>query len=114
MKMFAPFVVFAFVICGVVGMYCPMPASATDTHHSQSTSHHSSSSQTTGECPEQLTSSGVSFEKDDAPVSVLSVAALTWLHDISNFGPFRYLGNDRTPNSTTYPLLFLLFSVFLN
>jgi len=114
MKIFAPIFILAFVVCGAGGVYCPMPASATDTHHSQPTSHHSSSSQTTGDCPDQLlTSSGV-FEKDDVPVSVLSVAATTWLHDISNFGPFKYLGNDRTSNSTTYPLLFLLFSVFLN
>jgi len=115
MKCFVSFVLFAFVVCGVGGVYCPMPASATDTHHSQQTSHHSSSPQTSGECPEQLTTSSAGiFENDDAPVGFLSVATVTWLNDISNFGPFRYLGNDRTPNSTSYPLLFLLFSVFLN
>lgn len=111
---FVPLVIFAFVICGVGGLYCPMPASATDTHHSQPTSHHSSSSQSTGECPDQLTASVGSFETDDLSVGVLSVATVTWLDDISNFDLFKFLSNDRTPNSTTYPLLFLLFGVFLN
>jgi hypothetical protein len=114
MKCFVSFVLFTFVVCGVGGLYCPMPASATDTHHSQQTSHHSSSPQTTGECPEQLITSAGTFENDDASVGVVSTATVTWLHDIPSFGLFKFLGNERTPNSTTYPLLFLLFSVFLN
>jgi len=114
MKCFVPVVLFAFVVCGVGGLYCPMPASAIDKHHSQQTSHHSSSSQTTGDCPDQLTTSAGPFENDDASVGVLSAATVTWLHDIPRFGLFKFLGNERTPNSTTYPLLFLLFSVFLN
>jgi hypothetical protein len=114
LRNFVPFLVFTFFVCGVTGLLCSMPASATDASHSQSASHHSSSSQTTGECPEQLTSSPGAFENDDVSVSVLSVATVTWLHDIPSFGLFKFLGNERTPNSTTYPLLFLLFSVFLN
>jgi hypothetical protein len=112
---FVPLVIFAFVVCGVGSMYCPMPASAADTHHhSQPSSHHSSSSQTTGECPEQLTTSAGTFENDDVSVEVLSVATVSWLHDIPRFGLFKFLGNERTPHSTTHPLLFILFSVFLN
>lgn len=114
LRFFVPIVIFAFVVCGMGGLYCPMPASATDAHHSQQASHHSSSSQTTGECPEQLTTSAEIFENDDVSVSVLSVATVTWLHNIPSFRLFKFLGNDRTPNPTSYPLLFLFFSVFLN
>jgi hypothetical protein len=98
----------------VGGLFCPMPASATDTHHSQQTSHHSSSSQTSGECPDQLTSSAGAIENNDVSVEVLSVATGAWLHNIPNSGVLRFFGNHKTPQSTSYPLLFLLFSVFLN
>jgi len=114
LKFFVPFVLFAFVVCGVGGLYCPMPASAMDTHHSQQTSHHSSSSQTSGECPEQLTSSAGPFENDDVSVEVLSVTTVAWLHDIPKSGVLEFFGNHNPPQSTSYPLLFLLFSVFLN
>jgi hypothetical protein len=114
LRFFVPFVIFAFVVCGVGGLYCPMPASATDTHHSQQTSHHSSSSQIPGECPEQLTSSAGIFENDNASFGVLYLTSFTWLHDIPNFGVLQFFGNHKTPQSTSYPLLFLLFSVFLN
>ena len=114
LRRLVPFLVFAFFLCGVSGLFCPMSASATDTHHSQQTSHHSSSSQTTGECPDQLTTSAGTFENDDVSVGVVSAATVSWLHDIPSFGLFKFLGNERTPHSTTYPLLFLLFSVFLN
>ena len=77
-----PFLILALVLCGVGGMYCPMPVSATDAHHSQAASHHSSSSDTTGECPDQLISSVGSLETDDISVGVFSVAAHLWLHDI--------------------------------
>ena len=113
-RSFVPFLIFTFLVCGVGALFCPMPASATDAHHSQPASHHSSSSQTTGEWPDQLTSSAGSFETDDVPCGVLSIATFTWLHDIPNSSVLKFLGNDNTPNSTTYPLLFLLFSVFLN
>jgi hypothetical protein len=106
LRSFAPFLVFAFFVCGVSGLFCPMPASAIDTPYSQSASHHSSSSQTT-------TSAGA-FENDDVSFGVLSLTNFTWLHDIPNSGFLNFLGNDNTPQSTTYPLLFLLFSVFLN
>jgi len=114
MKCCVSVILFAFVVCGVGGLYCPMPASAIDTHHSQQTSHHSSSSQTTGDCPEQLTTSAEIFENDDVSVGFVSAAPVSWLHDIPSFSLFKFLGNERTPHSTTYPLLFLLFSVFLN
>ena len=114
MKCCVSVILFAFVVCGVGGLYCPMPASAIDTHHSQQTSHHSSSSQTTGDCPEQLTTSAEIFENDDVSVGFVSAAPVSWLHDIPSFGLFKFLGIERTPHSTTYPLLFLLFSVFLN
>ncbi len=114
LRIFIPFVIFAFMVCGVGGLFCPMPASATDTNHAQHTSHHSSSSQTTGDCPDQLTTSAGPFENDDVSVEVLSVANFTWLHDVPNSGVLQYFGNHKTPQSTSYPLLFLLFSVFLN
>jgi hypothetical protein len=114
LRSFVPFVILAFVVCGVGGLYCPMPASATDTQHSQQTSHHSSSSQTTGDCPDQLTTSAGISETDDASVGFVSAEPVSWLTDIPSFGVFKFLGNDRAPHSTTYPLLFLLFSVFLN
>lgn len=111
---FVPFLLLAFLVCGVGGMFCPMPAAATDTHHSQQTSHHSSSSQATGDCPEQLTSSTGSFENNNGPLEVLSGAAFTWLHDILNSSASQFFGNHTTSQSSTTPLLFLLFSVFLN
>ena len=111
---FVPYLVFIFFVCGVSGLFCSMPAAATDTSHSQSASHHTSSSQTPGNCPDQLTTSAEIFENDDVSVGVISVAPVSWLPNIPHFGPFKFLGHDRTPNSTTYPLLFLLFSVFLN
>jgi hypothetical protein len=114
LRSFVPFLVLAFFVCGVSGFFCPMPASATDTPHSQSASHHSSSSQTTGECIDQLTTSAEIFQNDDVSVGFVSAAPVSWLHDIPSFGLFKFLGNERTPHSTTYPLLFLLFSVFLN
>jgi len=114
LRIFIPFLLLAFLVWGVGGLFCPMPASATDAHHAQPASHHSSSSQTTGECPEQLPSSAGSFEKNHGPFGVLSAATFTWLYDIPDSGALQFLGNDKTPNSTTYPLLFLLFSVFLN
>lgn len=114
LRRIVPFLLLAFLVCGVGGMSCPMPASATDTHHSQQTSHHSSSSQATGDCPEQLISSTGSFENNDGPFEVLSVAAFSWLHNIPDSGDVKFLGNHTTPQSSTYPLLFLLFSVFLN
>jgi len=115
MTKFVPLILLAFVICGVGGVYCPMPAAASDGHHPQPTSHHSSSSQSTGECPELLTTSAENFEKDDdVSVGGLAVATVTWLQDIPGFGLFKFLSQERTPHATTYPLLFLLFSVFLN
>jgi hypothetical protein len=114
LRSFVPFLVLAFFVCGVSGLFCPMPASATDSSHSQSASHHSSSSQTTGECIDQLTTSAEIFQNDDVSVGFVSAAPVSWLHDIPSFGLFKFLGNERTPHSTTYPLLFLLFSVFLN
>jgi len=114
LRRLVPFLVFTFFVCGVSGLFCPMPAFATDTPHSQSASHHSSSSQTTGECPEQLTTSAGIFENDDVSFGGLPLTNFTWLHDIPSVGLFKFLGNEKTPHSTTYPLLFLLFSVFLN
>lgn len=113
LRRFVPFLLLAFLVCGAGGLFCPMQASATDTHHTQPASHHSSS-QATGDCPEQLTSSTGSFENNDGPFENLSVAAYTWLHDIPNFSVSQFFGNHTNPQSNTYPLLFLLFSVFLN
>ena len=114
MRSCIPSLIFAFLICGVAGVFCPMPASASDTHHAQPATHHSSSSQTHGECPDQLTNSAGPFENDDISVGVLSVAITAWLHDIPNTSVPAFLINDRVPISTSYPLLFLLFGVFLN
>ena len=114
LKRFVPFLLLAFMVCGMGGIFCPMPASATDTHHSQQTSHHSSSSQTTGGCPEQLTNSAGSFETHDGLFENFSVTAFTWLHDLPDFSVSQFFGSHTTSQTSTYPLLFLLFSVFLN
>ena len=114
MTKYVPLILFAFVICGVGGVYCPMSAAASDASHSQSTSHHSSPSQSTSECPELLTTSAENFEKDDVSISVLAIGTVNGLQDIPGFGLFKFLSQERTPRATTYPLLFLLFSVFLN
>jgi len=114
LRSFVPFLVLAFFVCGVGGLFCPMPVSATDTNHSQHTSHHTSSSQATGDCPDQLTSSPKHFENDDVSFGVFSLTNFTWLHDVPNSGVLQLLGNPKTPQSSSYPLLFLRFSVFLN
>jgi len=114
LKSFVPFLVFTFFVCGVSGLFCPMPNTATDTNHPQQTSHHSSSSSTSGECLDQLTNSAEAFENDDVSFGVLSLTNFTWRHDIPNSGVLQFFGNHKTPQSTSYPLLFLLFSVLLN
>jgi len=111
---FIPPLVLVFLVCGVGGLFCPMAVSATDTNHSQQTSHHTSSSQATGDCPDQLTSSAGAFENDDVSFEVLSLTNFTWLRDIPNSGVLQFFGNHKTSQSTSYPLLFLLFSVLLN
>lgn len=107
------FVLIAFLVCGAMGVGCPMPASATDTHHSQPAPNHSSSQN--GDCPDQFKNS----EKESKPLPVV----LFQVDALENFGGWPdsfqsrifqsfFKASALTPSS--YPPPFLRFSVLLN
>ena len=105
-----PFLVFVFLMCGTAGLFCPMPASAIDTHHPHPTSHHSSADPN-GECPEQLSNSS-------KPLNELNLAPCPFTH-FHLFDPLpqpsiQPLWLTHAFQSSSYPLLFLRFSVLLN
>ena len=100
----------SFVICGIAGVYCPMSSSAAANHSSQQASPHSSSDHKR-ECPEQLNSSTEQL-KELTPL-VLPVTHSHVLDGFTRYTSQKFLFTGTTPSSS-YPLLFLLFSVLLN
>jgi hypothetical protein len=100
----------SFVICGIAGAYCPMSSSAAASHSSQPASPHSPSDHSR-KCPEQLNSSTEQL-KELTPL----VLPVTHSHVLDAFiqpTSQKFLLTRTTPTSS-YPLLFLLFSVLLN
>lgn len=104
---------FTFSVCGLGGLFCAMPASATDAHHSQSTSHHPSSQD--GECPDQFKNA----KKQSERFSVV----LVQVENLENLGMgidsfqsriSKHFFKEGTIIPSTYPPPFLLFSVLLN
>lgn len=110
-NLIVPFLLFAFLVCGVGGLYCPMPATGADTSHSQPASHHSTSI-SHGECPDQLKSS--EGQSKELNVTLLPIAGLTGLADIFNPNFLTPLFYEAPFKPFSYPPLFLLFSVFRN
>lgn len=107
------FSLFTLLVCGVGGLFCPMPASATDTQHSQPTPHHSSSQK--GDCPDQF--KNAENESKPLPVNLLQVELLESLDIWSDVFPsrlFQSFFKARALTPSSYPLLFLRFSAFLN
>ena len=100
----------SFVICGIAGAYCPMSSSAAASHSSQPASPHAPSDHER-ECPEPLNSSTEQFKE----LTPLFLPA-THSHVLDAFiqpTSKKFLLTGTTPTSS-YPLLFLLFSVLLN
>ncbi len=105
--------IFVFIICGMAGVFCPMPSTASETEHSQPTSHHSTSNN--GDCPDQLKSS----EEESRPLSF----AILHVVELENLGSCTDLFKSSLPKIFTkegwlkpssYPPPFLLFSSLLN
>ncbi|HSF09503.1 MAG TPA: hypothetical protein VLA60_08815 [Nitrospirales bacterium] len=104
------FVIVSLVLCGVAGAYCPMSSSAAASHSSQPASPHSPSDHTK-ECPEQLSTAKEQL-KELTPVA-LPVTHFHILDLFTNASTQKLLFARTTPSSS-YPLLFLHFSVLLN
>jgi hypothetical protein len=113
-RLLVPFLLFTFLVCGSGSLFCPMAESEAGTHHSQSNSHQVPSTpiHSSGDCPDQFKnaeelSKGLTY-------GVLPVAELSEFTDIFTSAISHYLSINSAAQSSTYPLLFLLFSVFLN
>ena len=107
------FSLLTFLVCGIGGVFCPMPASATDTHPSQPASHHSSSQN--GDCPDQF--KNAENESKPLPVHLLQVENLENLGiwpDLFQSRIFQSFFKARALTPSSYPLLFLRFSALLN
>ena len=113
LKKVIPLVLLAFVVCGVGGLYCPMPASASDSQHSSGPLHHSSSP-FSSDCPDSLINSSNLFEFDESFDWSDSGASHFEANLAQDVCVSRFLRNDLAPPSNSYPLLYLLFAVFLN
>ncbi|MCA9468390.1 MAG: hypothetical protein KC643_23515 [Nitrospira sp.] len=100
----------SFVLCGIAGAYCPMSSSAPVNHTTQPAIPHPPSDHNR-ECPEQLSSSSEKI-KELTPVAL--PVAQSQVLDLFTQAPSRkYLFTHPSPSSS-YPLLFLRFSVLLN
>ncbi|MCA9421338.1 MAG: hypothetical protein KC592_09975 [Nitrospira sp.] len=110
-RVFVPvLVIVSFVLCGVAGAYCPMASYATAGHSSQPAPPHSPSDHSK-ECPEQLSTANEQL-KELTPVA-LPVTHFHILDLFTNASTQKFLFA-RTTLSSSYPLLFLRFSVLLN
>lgn len=113
-RLMIPFFLVAFLVCGSGGLFCSMEESAAGTHHSQSSSQQSPMPfNSSADCQDQLKSS--EEKSRDLVDGVLPISVFTKSTNIfeSTFSHY-YLSTSSSPRSSTYPLLFLLFSVFLN
>ena len=112
MRVLVPFLLLTFLVCGIAGVFCPMPSSATGGYLSQSSSHPSSPEHHSGDCPEQLSSSVNDLKKLDCTALVPndSSALSDILRPISREFVTRQEMVETKPSNTP---LFLLFSVFL-
>jgi hypothetical protein len=107
------FALFAFLACGVSGVFCSMPSSATETPHSQPASHHSSS--VNRACPDQHKNSEKEFKA--LTLNVVHVVELDKLEGRTDFfksSISKIFFKEGTLIPSAYPPPFLLFSVLLN
>jgi hypothetical protein len=110
-RVFVPIlVIVSFVLCGIAGAYCPMSSSEAAGHSSQPASPHSPSDHSKV-CPEQLSTANEQL-KELSPVA-LPVTHFHILDLFTNASTQKFTFARTTPSSS-YPLLFLRFSVLLN
>lgn len=100
----------SFVLCGTMGMFCPMLTTAGETPHPQPASQHSTSNH--GDCPDQIKSS----EEPSRYLTydVVAYSKISELAAIYKSALSQYFYPNSFSFSSSYPLLFLLFGVFLN
>ena len=112
-KLIVPFLLVAFLACGGGSFFCPMGTEAAP-HHSQENSHPSPGTplNSSEDCPDQLKSSEELSKNLTYGVSAFTEVAVSI--DIFKSPFSEYFFASAVPTSSTYPLLFLLFSVFLN
>ena len=110
-----PFLLVTLLVCGSGELFCPMEGSAAGSHHSESNPQQLPPApfNSSGDCPDQLKSS--EEQSRDLAYGILPIVAFTQLADIfeANFS-YALLSTLSVPRFSSYPLLFLLFSVFLN
>jgi len=113
-RLMIPFLLVAFLACGIGGFFCPMAAEAAS-HHSEENSHPApvTPSHSSGDCQEQINPSSEEPTRD-LTFSVLPYTELGEFADIFKSPFSEYFFASAVPSSSAYPLLFLLFSVFLN
>ena len=113
-RLIVPFFIVVFLSCGVGGFFCPMIANAAS-HPSHEASHSSPGipSHSSGDCQDQIKTSSEEPTRD-LTYSVLPYTDLGEFTDIFKSGFSEYLFASAVHSSSSYPLLFVLFSVFLN
>jgi len=113
-RLIVAFLVLALLLCGGGGFFCPMDTEAAP-HHSQENSHPSpsTSSNSSGDCPDQIKTSSEEPSRD-LTYSAWAFTEVRASTDIFKSTFSEYFFARSAPSSSAYPLLFLLFSVFLN
>jgi len=113
-RLVIPLLLVAILMCGGGGFFCPMAASAAGTHHSQSDSHKLPATpfNSSGDCPDQFKSTEETYK--NLTYGVFPITEFMGLADIVESAFSHYLFTSPVPQTSSYPLLFLLFSVFLN
>ena len=113
-RFLVPFLLLTFLVCGSGGLFCPMAESAAGTPHGQAHSHQVPSTpfHPSEDCLDQFKSS--EEQSRDLPYGVLPVAEGSQFAIIVDTSFSYYLLTRSAPRSSSYPLLFLLFSAILN
>jgi hypothetical protein len=110
-QFFSLFLILTLLVCGVGSLFCPMSSSAADDKNPQTPFHHTPSLPE-GSCPDQITSSSEGSKEFSSAFLINTdfiKALAAFLH-----APSQKLVFVHTPPGSSYPLLFLLFSVLLN
>lgn len=109
-KYFSLLLILTFLVCSIGGMFCHMPASAGNINHSQIPFHHSSPVPAEN-CPDEITNSPEIGQKAfSSPMVNRNFHLMTVLFQ----GISQRLDFPPHPQDSSYPLLFLFYSVFLN
>lgn len=112
-RLIVPFLLVAFLVCGS-GLFCPMTESPAGTHHSPSKSHQLPPTpiNSSDDCLDQFKNAEI--QSKDLTYDVFSLLQFKGLDNIFESPFSNYLFTSIAPQTSSYPLLFLLFSVFLN